>query len=138
MWKTNLGVETKIIAEENKLFLDHRHGDANLQIFWFKWGADYPDVTSFLGVFTTQSSANDFHYSNPAFDDLLSQADNARDARARVLLLQKAEALLVGDNAAIPLFTQTRQYLVKPWVQGFRKNAIGNSMDQDVHIVPHI
>ncbi|MBN9578165.1 MAG: hypothetical protein J0H26_07330 [Alphaproteobacteria bacterium] len=70
----------------------------------------------------TGSGNNYGRYSNPAFDDLIHQAQNERDAAKRGALLNQAEQLALNDNAIIPvLFMKTRD-LVQPYVRGWVPN----------------
>jgi oligopeptide transport system substrate-binding protein len=137
MWQHNLGIDVKVVPETTVAYLNHRQIGSDLQIFWFRWSASYPDMSSLLSAFQSQAQANDFHYNNPIFDGLLEQSNNIKDDAQRVAILQRAESTLVSENVVIPLFTQKHRYLVKPWVKGFRLSVIGDADDQIVAIKPH-
>jgi oligopeptide transport system substrate-binding protein len=86
------------------------------------WIADFNDASNFLDLLVTGSGNNYGRYSNPAFDDLIHQAQNERDAAKRGALLNQAEQLALNDNAIIPvLFMKTRD-LVQPYVRGWVPN----------------
>jgi oligopeptide transport system substrate-binding protein len=68
---------------------------------------DYPLAQFFLQpLYTTTGALNDPGYRNPAFDQLVDQANAAPDRAAANALFQQAEQLLVADMPAIPLWYQ--------------------------------
>jgi oligopeptide transport system substrate-binding protein len=137
MWKSALGIKTTLVSEEFKNLLEQSHVKADLQIFWFTWTADYPDPTTFLDLFTSNSVENDFGYRNPAYDQLIAEAEETAEVNLRSSLLQQAEDLLVADNPVIPLFIRVQPYLAKPWVKGYHVAPTGNTYDRDVTVLPH-
>lgn len=69
------------------------------------WLADYPSVYNFLEPqFKTGSSANDGNYSSPEFDDLLLAAAAASSVEESITIYRKAQAILMRDLPAIPLW----------------------------------
>ncbi len=90
------------------------------------WVADFPDPESFFwNLFGTGSPDNYSEYSNPEFDALLAQAAATFDVDARADLYAKAEAVLVADNALLPLAHDVRYTLMKPWVKGLDITPLG-------------
>ena len=136
-WRQVLGVKTTLVAEDFKRFVEHRHQRADMRLFWFGWIADYPDATTFLNLFASGAQENDFLYSNPAYDRLLSEAERTADATRRAALLQRAEELLISDNPMIPLFNRVIPYLAKPWVKGYHINPCGYTYDKEVTLLAH-
>jgi oligopeptide transport system substrate-binding protein len=73
------------------------------------WVMDYPHIQNFLEpIYRTNASSNDGKYSSKEFDDLIAQA-NAAKPDAAVPLYQQAEAVLVQDLPAIPLWQYKTQ-----------------------------
>jgi oligopeptide transport system substrate-binding protein len=136
-WRQNLGVKATIVSEDFKRLVEHRHERKDMRLFWYGWIADYPDATTYLDLFVTGSSSNDFLYSNPAFDRLMADAERTADLTRRAALLQKAEELLISDNPMIPLFNRVIPYLAKPWVKGYHINPCGYTYDKEVTLLPH-
>ena len=90
------------------------------------WVADFPDPETFLwNLFATGSPDNYSEYSNPEFDALLAQAAATLDVDARADLYAEAEAVLVADNALLPLVHDVRYTLMKPWVKGLDITPLG-------------
>lgn len=69
------------------------------------WVADYPSVYNFLEpVYVTGASSNDGDYSSPAFDQLISRAAAAPTVTQSAHLYRQAQAILMRDLPAIPLW----------------------------------
>jgi oligopeptide transport system substrate-binding protein len=69
------------------------------------WQADYPGLYNFLGpLYATNASSNDGDYSNPEFDELLSEGISSTDAAEANELFQQAQTILLEDLPAIPLW----------------------------------
>ncbi|MGV2983126.1 peptide ABC transporter substrate-binding protein [Microbacterium sp. AGC85] len=69
------------------------------------WQADYPGLYNFLGpLYATNAGSNDGDYSNPEFDELLSEGISATDAEEANGLFQKAQEVLLKDLPATPLW----------------------------------
>jgi oligopeptide transport system substrate-binding protein len=69
------------------------------------WQADYPGLYNFLGpLYATNASSNDGDYSNPEFDELLSQGISATDPAEANEFYQQAQTVLLKDLPAIPLW----------------------------------
>ena len=68
------------------------------------WLMDYPLMEDYLGpLYTTDGSSNYYGYSNPAFDDLVRQGDDAATTAQAEKLWGQAEAILAQDMPVIPL-----------------------------------
>jgi oligopeptide transport system substrate-binding protein len=75
------------------------------------WQADYPSAFNFLGPLYSSAAAdgkgsNDGDYKNPEFDDLLKEGLSAADEDAAIEKYKAAEAILMEDLPAIPLWYQ--------------------------------
>ncbi|GAB2533184.1 peptide ABC transporter substrate-binding protein [Brachybacterium huguangmaarense] len=75
------------------------------------WQADYPSAFNFLGPLYSTAAAdgkgsNDGDYKNPEFDGLLAEGLTAADAEAAIEKYKAAEAILMEDLPAIPLWYQ--------------------------------
>lgn len=69
------------------------------------WQADYPGLYNFLGpLYATNAGSNDGDYSNPDFDQLLSDGISATDSATANEDFQKAQSILLKDLPATPLW----------------------------------
>jgi oligopeptide transport system substrate-binding protein len=91
------------------------------------WQADFDDASNFLDIFRTNSGNNWGVYANPVFDRALDAASEETSLDARGAKLKAAEAILLKDQAFMPLFFWVNGNLVHPYVKGFKANAM------DVH-----
>jgi peptide/nickel transport system substrate-binding protein/oligopeptide transport system substrate-binding protein len=90
------------------------------------WVADFPDPETFLwNLFASTSPDNYSEYSNPVYDALLDQAAATLDVDERAAFYAEAEAVLLGDNAVLPLYHDVRYTLMKPWVKGLDITPLG-------------
>lgn len=135
MWKEELGVETELIDEEFRVFLQSRHERNKWNVVRLAWSADYNDASSFLDVFRTNSSSNDTGYSNPAFDRILDDAGNSADPEIRRGLLENAERIMLADYPAIPLYFYVSKRLVKPYVLGVKPNPLDRMDSKNLELV---
>ncbi|MBI2172149.1 MAG: peptide ABC transporter substrate-binding protein [Chloroflexi bacterium] len=127
MWKANLGVQVEptLVSGSNYFYLLPdiiRIG----HIFDYGWIADYPDPHNFLDVLFHSGVQNNVgKYSSKEVDALLDKARIEPDREQRVQLYQQAEALMVQDAAAIPLYFGRDYSLVKPYVKGLVFSPFG-------------
>jgi len=138
-FKQNLGVEISVEQVPWEQFLRELN-DPNTpyQMYQLGWIADYPDPQNFLEVlFHSESSQNHGNYSNPELDALLDQARATQDEQERQALYQQAEQLILEDAAWIPLYFGVENWLVKPYVYGFRIPPIKIPKFQYISIAEH-
>jgi oligopeptide transport system substrate-binding protein len=117
-WKQNLGVETKIVNDEFRVFLSERKNRTNWDVARLGWWADYNDASSFLEIFTSRGIQNDPGYVSSDFDELIASAKLEADPTRRIALLQKAEETMLNDYPVIPIYFYVARRLVKPYVGG--------------------
>jgi len=63
MWKQVLGVNTQLIYEEWKVFVNNRRMGVITEVFRGGWIADYADPSGFLDLFISDNSLNNTFYS---------------------------------------------------------------------------
>ena len=127
MWRQVLGVDTELVNEEWKVFVNNRRQGVLTQVFRGGWIADYADPTSFLDLFLSNNDLNTTFYKNEAFDRLMEQA-MVLQGDERMEHLQRAEALLLKDMPVIPLYFYVSRHLLKPTVTGYESNV------RDIHL----
>ncbi len=135
----NLGVEVNVEQTPWTEFLADLNGpDLSYQMYQLGWIADYPDPQNFLEVlFHSDSAQNHGGYSNPQLDALLEQARGTLDAKERLALYQQAEQLILEDAAWVPLYFDVENWLIKPYVQGFKTPPIQIPKFQYVQLLEH-
>jgi len=123
MWRRELGVQVKLVNEENKVVLAARQS-GDFQIVRASWIADYPSPSSFLDLFRRGNGNNFTGWTSPEYDALLFAADRTADPAARRELWAKAEALLLEAAPVIPIYHYSHAFLIQPSVQGWYPNAL--------------
>ncbi|MHA7220130.1 peptide ABC transporter substrate-binding protein [Arthrobacter sp. MDT1-48-3] len=74
------------------------------------WQADYPSLYNFLGpIYATGAGSNDARYSNPEFDQELTDGLAASSVEEGNEAMNKAQEQLLEDLPAIPLWYQVAQ-----------------------------
>ncbi|MGB5210284.1 MAG: peptide ABC transporter substrate-binding protein, partial [Gammaproteobacteria bacterium] len=124
MWKQTLGVRTRIINQEFKVFLATRRSKAETEIYRAGWIGDFTDPVNFLDILRSDNGRNDTGYADPDYDGLLNRAAAAVDPERRMRLLSEAEALMLEQQPVIPLYFYVTRRLVKPWVKGWQGNVL--------------
>jgi oligopeptide transport system substrate-binding protein len=124
MWREVLGVRTRLVNEEWKVFVVNRRSGRLTQVFRGTWIADTNDPMSFLETFRRGSPLNTSGYDDPAFDALLDQANAERDPTRRAERLAEAEARLLAVHPILPVYFYSAKQLVSPRVRGFRPNPM--------------
>ncbi|MGI9330521.1 MAG: peptide ABC transporter substrate-binding protein, partial [Gammaproteobacteria bacterium] len=124
MWKQVLGVETSLLNQEWKVFLETRNQKSDTQVFRAGWIADYNDAYSFAQLMHSKNEQNDSGYVNADYDALLDQAAVEQDPAVRAGYLEAAEQVLLTDLPIMPVYFYVSKHLVKPRVQGFVPNIM--------------
>ncbi len=118
--KIKIHVETK--KNRNTLL------DAGLyQMGITRWGPDYADPMTYLGLWETNNPNNYGRWSDVAYDSIIkacTSGDYARMPSERWVALKTAEKFIMQEAAVIPLFQQSDSYLVKKNVKGLSFHAI--------------
>ena len=132
MWKDVLGVRTRMVNEEFRVFLQNRAQRRVTQVFRSGWIGDYRDAFTFLELFHSGHGRNDAGYDNPSFDRLLEQIAAERIPSRRRNLMAEAERILLDDQVVLPVFIYVSKRLVDPRLVGWQENI----MDQ--HLTRHM
>ncbi len=87
------------------------------------WFADYPDAENFLFPLLHSTNkgvgGNVSFYSNPRYDQLVSNARRELDDAKRVAMYVEADKLAYNDAPMIYLFFYKELYAVQPWIRDF-------------------
>lgn len=137
MWKEVLGVNSELIDEEYRVFLDSRKDTSRWEVARLSWVADYNDAGNFLDIFRSGSPNNDPGYSNPDFDRLLDAGASTPDSSLRKALLEKAENLMLSQYPIIPIYFYSSKRLIKPYIKGARTNPLNRLYSRHLMFAPN-
>ncbi len=100
--------------------LDKMQND-NYDVALTRWGPDYADPLTYLGMWTTGNSNNYGFWSNADYDKLIQDATVGAfvsDYQGRWNALHEAEKLVMNDAVIAPLFTKSNANLINPALSG--------------------
>ena len=121
MWKSALGVETKLANQEWRVYIAAME-QADFEIGHLGRSSELRDATILLEPFLGNAGENsDTFYANPAFDALDLEAERAPDVAAHnALLNQDRGGVMLADYPVIPLTFAMVNRLVSPQLAGWR------------------
>lgn len=122
MWKQNLGVSAVLMNQESKVFLASR-SQGEFQIARASWVGDYADPMTFMDVFKDPS--NDARYSNPAYTNLIEQAQSTMDQKIRIQAMHDGEKMLFDDAVLLPIYYTTQPFVARNYVKGYFWSVLG-------------
>ena len=134
MWRQALGVRTRLVNEEYKVYLQNRRSRLRTQVFRADWIGDYDDAGSFAGRMLSTSGINDTGYASAQYDALVAQAAAAPDPARRRALLEQAERVLLEDLPVLPLYFYVSKHLIKPHVRGWQPNVMDHHYSRHFRI----
>jgi len=133
MWRVNLSVDARLLNQEWKVYLDTRDiGD--FTVARAGWVPQYDDVSIFAQLLLGDNPNNSSRWKNDAYDKLVHRADRELDPSVRESLYQEAEAILLQDMPVMPLYYYRRNYLIRPEVQGWGRNAVDHHPYTDISL----
>jgi oligopeptide transport system substrate-binding protein len=116
-------INATILPIDFQVFLAETHAH-NFDMAETAWNADFNDAATFLELLLTGGGNNDGLYSNRAFDAMMAAAQQDIDLASRGRKLAAAEAIILKDQAIMPLFFWADENLVWPYVKGWNANAM--------------
>ena len=137
MWKQVLGIDSELIDEEYRVFLDSRKDTSKWEVARLGWTADYNDAANFLDTLRSHSANNDSRYARKEFDDLLDRAASTVEVSDRRQLLQEAEKLMLSDYPILPIYFFSSKRLIKPYVKGAEANPLNRLYTKHLTIQEH-
>ena len=100
--------------------LDKMQND-NYDVALTRWGPDYADPMTYLGMWITNASNNYGFWSNAEYDQLIKDCTTGAyvaDYDARWDAMYKAETLVMQEAVIAPLYTQANANLISSGVTG--------------------
>ncbi len=120
-WQTALPGLTITIKVEPKKQRVQDLQDGNYQLGLTRWGPDYADPMTYLGMWITDNSNNYGLWSNSEYDSIIEECttgDLATDAQKRWDKLYDAEQIVMDESVIFPLYTQCNAQMVSTKVSG--------------------
>ncbi len=128
-----LGIDLNIRATQYNRFQDKvRRGD--VEIFFFGWGADYPDPENFLFLFYGPNSRvlhggeNTSNYRNEAYDALFDKMKSIPNSKERQAIIDEMIEILRHDAPFIWGFHPKNFMLQHDWNGIGKPNSIANNL----------
>jgi len=137
MWKETLGVDSILLDEEYRVFLDSRRDTSRWEVARLGWTADYNDAGNFLDTLRSGSPNNDARYRRADFDELLDRAASTVDPSGRRRLLENAEKMMLSDYPILPIYFFSSKRLIKPYVKGAIANPLNRLYSKHLTIEEH-
>ena len=95
--------------------------DGNFQLGLTRWGPDYADPMTYLGMWVTGNSNNYGLWSDAAYDSIIDECttgDLCTDPEGRWAALYEAEAIVLEQAVIFPLYGQCNAEMISSAVSG--------------------
>jgi oligopeptide transport system substrate-binding protein len=135
MWNQTLGIDTEIIDEEYRVFLESRRDTSRWEVARLGWTADYNDAGNFLDTLRTGSANNNARYERPEYNELLDRAASSSDPLDRRRLLEDAEKMMLSDYPILPIYFYSSKRLIQPRVKGVAANPLNRLYSKHLMII---
>jgi ABC-type oligopeptide transport system substrate-binding subunit len=116
--RSNLGIELELVGLESKM-VRARYNDKNYVMGITQWTGDYGDPSTFTDMYLATSQNNDTTWANPAFDDLIAQANRQTEEGPRMRFLEKAERILITEAPIVPMYHVVNMDWSKTYVTNY-------------------
>lgn len=120
-WETTLPGFTVTLKVEPKKQRVEDMQDGNFQVALTRWGPDYADPMTYLGMWVTGNSNNYGLWSNAEYDAIIDECttgDLCTDAEGRWSRLYDAEKIVMDEAVIFPLYTQCNAEMLSSKVTG--------------------
>ena len=127
-WK-RLGLDVEITATDYNAFQDKMRTGA-YQIFWWGWGADYPDPENFLFLLygpmgrTRSGGPNNANFADPAYDGLFTRMRVRENDAERAALIAEMRAILERECPWIAVYHSEDYTLSQSWLHHVKPSAL--------------
>jgi ABC-type transport system substrate-binding protein len=97
-----------------------------LSMSQFEWFADYPEAENFLQLFygPNVGQGNYGCYQSAAFDELFAQMEATPPGTERNRLVTEMNRQIEADTVWVLRLTLVNNWLLRPWVKGFKRHPI--------------
>ena len=126
-WEKNLpGLKVELKVEPKKQRVQDMQ-DGNFDLGLTRWGPDYDDPMTYLGMWVTGNNNNYGLWSDSDYDSIIAECttgDLATDAKGRWAKLYDAEQIVMDQAVIFPLYTQCNAELVSSKVSGIEYHPV--------------
>lgn len=121
-----VGAKVEFLVYPVSVFMENASKQA-FDIYLVSWGADYPDPSSMLRLFRSDSAYNWGKYENKKFDELLKQADttDVLYSKKRTQDLVDAEKILMDTQGITPIYSIAPTYLRNQKLENVKFHNVG-------------
>ena len=101
--------------------------DGNFQLGLTRWGPDYDDPMTYLGMWVTNNSNNYGLWSDKDYDAIIDKCttgDLVSDTQVRWDAMYDAEKIVMDQAVIFPLYTQCNAMMVKSNVKGIEYHPV--------------
>lgn len=120
-WETTLpGFTVNLVVEPKKQRVEDLQ-NGNFELGLTRWGPDYADPMTYLGMWITNNSNNYGLWSNAEYDAIIAECttgDLCTDAQGRWERLYDAEKIVMDEAVIFPLYTQCNAVMMSSKVTG--------------------
>lgn len=120
-WETTLPGLTVTLTIEPKKQRVQDMQEGNFEVVLTRWGPDYADPMTYLGMWVTDNSNNYGFWSSAEYDAIIDECTTGAlctDAEGRWERLYDAEKLVMEDAVIFPLYTQCNAEMMSSKVTG--------------------
>lgn len=123
-----LTIEEKFVPFKQRL---QDQDNKNFDIVMSLWGGDFPEGSTFYGLFVTGSSQNNGGFSNEAYDKAYKEATttNALDPEKAAKNYKEVEKALYDEANINPIYFRSSKSLQNPKIKGLVRNTTGLNVD---------
>ena len=126
-WETTLpGITVNLVVEPKKQRVQDMQ-DGNYQLGLTRWGPDYADPMTYLGMWVSGNSNNYGLWSNADYDAIIDECttgDLCIDAEGRWERLYDAEQIVMDEAVIFPLYTQCNAEMLSSKVTGVEYHPV--------------
>ena len=101
--------------------------DGNYEVCLTRWGPDYADPMTHLGMWVTDCDNNYGLWSDAAFDAIIADCTTGAyitDATARWNAMYDAEKIVMDQAVIVPLYTKANANMIKTGVEGIEFHPV--------------
>lgn len=95
--------------------------NGNYEVCLTRWGPDYADPMTYLGMWVTDNNNNYGLWSSPAYDAIIADCTTGAfitDPVARWDAMYKAEKIVMDEAVIVPLYTKADANMIKAGITG--------------------
>jgi oligopeptide transport system substrate-binding protein len=139
-WKP-LGLDVEIVATDYNAFQDKMRVGA-YQVFWWGWGADYPDPENFLFLLygpmgrTQSGGPNTANFADPHYDELFVRMRARQNDAERLALIAEMRTLLERERPWIEIYHREDYQLSQPWLRHAKAAAMSLPAEKYLDVEP--